>query len=62
MGKNNVPSDIEIAQKAKMQHINNIAEKLNIDEESLELYGKYKAKLSLDLIDEKKIANSKKYF
>jgi formate--tetrahydrofolate ligase len=58
MGKNNVPSDIEIAQKAKMQHINVIAKKLNIDEENLEHYGKYKAKLPLDLIDEKKIANS----
>ena len=51
-------SDIEIAQAAKMQHISEIAKKINIDEEDLELYGKYKAKLPLSLIDEKKIAKN----
>ena len=50
-----VLSDIEIAQAATMQHINTIAKKLSIDEEDLELYGKYKAKLPLRLIDEEKI-------
>ena len=50
-----VLSDIEIAQAATMQHINSIAKKLSIDEEELELYGKYKAKLPLHLIDEEKI-------
>ncbi len=48
-------SDIEIAQTVKMQHINNIASKLNIKEDDLELYGKYKAKLPLTLIDESKV-------
>ncbi len=48
-------TDIEIAQNTKMSHITKIAEKLNIDEEDLELYGKYKAKLPLKLIDDKKV-------
>ena len=43
------PSDIEIAQQAKIQHIKHIAAKLNIDEDELEYYGKYKAKLPLNL-------------
>lgn len=41
-----------------MRHINNIAAKLNIGEEQLEHYGKYKAKLPLSLIDESKLKNS----
>lgn len=52
-------SDIEIAQAAKMLHIKEIAAKLNIPEDKLEYYGKYKAKLPLDLIDENKIKNCK---
>lgn len=48
-------TDLEIAQEAKLNHINNIASKLNIDENQLELYGKYKAKLPLSLIDENKV-------
>ena len=43
-------SDIEIAQQAKMQKITDVAAKLGISEDDLELYGKYKAKLSYDLI------------
>lgn len=43
-------SDIEIAQQAKMQKITDVAEKLGISEDDIELYGKYKAKLSYDLI------------
>ena len=53
-----VPSDIEIAQNCEMRHINTIAEKLNLDSDHLELYGKYKAKLPLALIDESKIAKN----
>jgi formate--tetrahydrofolate ligase len=52
------PSDIQIAQSASIQHIKKIAKKLGIEEESLEYYGKYKAKLPLDIIDEDKIANA----
>lgn len=42
-------SDIQIAQEATMQPIVDIAAKLGVEEEDLELYGRYKAKLSLDL-------------
>ena len=51
-------TDLDIAQKVKMQHINEIAAKLNIDQDDLEQYGKYKAKLPLNLINEDKIAQS----
>lgn len=43
-------SDIEIAQKAHMLPITDVAAKLGIGEEDIELYGRYKAKLSMDLI------------
>ncbi len=46
-----MPSDIEIAQKAKMLRVTEIAAKLGIPEESLEPYGHYKAKVSLAYID-----------
>ena len=48
-------SDIEIAQQNIMDPIQSIAQKLKIDQEQLELYGKYKAKLPLSLIDEQKL-------
>jgi formate--tetrahydrofolate ligase len=48
-------SDIEIAQASTIEPIVNIAKKLNIQEDDLELYGKYKAKLPLKLIDEEKL-------
>lgn len=44
-------SDIEIAQKAKCLPIKEIAKSLSIEEDDLELYGKYKAKLPLALVD-----------
>lgn len=44
-------TDIQIAQEAKMVHIKEVAAKLNISEDELELYGKYKAKLSDELWD-----------
>ena len=46
------PSDIEIAQNATMSHIKDIAKKINISEDDLEFYGKYKAKLPLHLQQE----------
>lgn len=39
-------NDIEIARNTQLEKIENIAKKLEIDEEELELYGKYKAKIS----------------
>ncbi len=50
--------DLEIAQNAPIQHIRTIAAKLNIAEDDLEYYGKYKSKLPLSLIDEAKIQKS----
>ena len=44
-------SDIQIAQEAEMLPIKDVAEKLGIGEDDLELYGKYKAKLSDELIE-----------
>lgn len=41
-------SDIEIAQQTKMEPIVKIAEKLGIEEDNIELYGKYKAKITFD--------------
>jgi len=43
-------SDIQIAQQAKMLPITDVAKKLGISEENIEMYGRYKAKLSYDLI------------
>lgn len=43
-------TDLEIAQNAQMDKITDIAKKIGIDEDDLELYGKYKAKLSLDVL------------
>ncbi|ETN95510.1 Formate-tetrahydrofolate ligase [Zhouia amylolytica] len=51
-------SDIEIAHSNPMTHIKNIAHKLYLDDKDLEMYGNYKAKLPLELIDEDKIENS----
>lgn len=53
------PTDLEIAQSAKMLPIKEVAKKLNISEDDLELYGKYKAKLPLNLIDENQIKKNK---
>ncbi|MFT6500610.1 MAG: formate--tetrahydrofolate ligase [Crocinitomicaceae bacterium] len=53
-----VASDIEIAQACVMTHIEKIAAKIDISADDLELYGKYKAKLPLKLIDESKIKNN----
>lgn len=47
-------SDIQIAQEAKMEPIVRIAEKLNLGEDDIELYGKYKCKISLDVLNNNK--------
>ena len=47
-------SDIEISKNSKMLPIQEVAKKINIYEDDLELYGKYKAKLSAELIDKVK--------
>jgi len=52
-------TDIEIARKASMKHINEIATQLGISENELIHYGKYKAKLPLHLIDLEKVKKNK---
>ena len=52
-------SDIEIARETPLKPIKDIALGLGIAEESIEPYGRYIAKLPLELIDEEKIAKSK---
>lgn len=47
-------TDIEIARKASLKHIREVAEKLDIAEDDLDYYGKYKAKLSDELWDKVK--------
>ncbi|HUI87528.1 MAG TPA: formate--tetrahydrofolate ligase [Anaerolineales bacterium] len=46
-----VPSDIEIAQEAKLKPITQIAEELGIRSNELELFGPYKAKVKLEILD-----------
>ena len=53
-----VKSDIEIAQEVKMSQITAIASSLNISEDQLELYGRYKAKLPLNLLNESNVENN----
>lgn len=49
--ENKVPSDIEIAQQAKMKTVSEIAEQWGIEDDELELYGKYKAKINLSIFE-----------
>jgi formate--tetrahydrofolate ligase len=44
-------TDVQIAQEAKMEPIKDVASKLGLSEDDLELYGKYKAKIHLDVLD-----------
>ena len=44
-------TDIEIAQEAKLDHIVDVAGKIGIEADDLELYGKYKAKISDDYME-----------
>ena len=53
------PSDLEIAQNAPIKHIKDIADKIGISSDDLHYYGKNKAKLPLELIDEEKIKKAK---
>lgn len=47
-------TDIEIAQEAKMEPIVKIAEKIGLNEDDIDLYGKYKCKISLDVLKQNK--------
>ncbi len=48
-------NDIDIAKQIQLQHISTIAEKLRLNTDDIEMYGKYKAKLPHSIIDEEKI-------
>ena len=50
MSQRSIPSDIEIARRAPLRPIQEVAAKLGIPENAVELYGKQKAKISLDEI------------
>ena len=50
-------TDIEIARNTKLEKIEDIANKIGLDEEDLELYGKYKAKISNSVYE--KVKNNK---
>ena len=49
MGISAVPSDIEIAQRSKMRPIEDVAAELGLGRDDLDLYGKYKAKIPLEI-------------
>jgi len=52
-------TDIEIAKKVELKHIREIAKTLNLKEDDLEMYGKYKAKIPLKFIDLKETKKKK---
>jgi formate--tetrahydrofolate ligase len=52
-------TDIEIAQSIRLEHIHTIADKLGIPESRFEPYGRYKAKLPIDLIDQSVVGQKK---
>ncbi|NIN65737.1 MAG: formate--tetrahydrofolate ligase [Anaerolineae bacterium] len=56
-----VPSDLEIAQAAKLKPILEIAEMLGLTEDDLDLFGKYKAKIHLDVLERFKDRPNGKY-
>jgi formyltetrahydrofolate synthetase len=59
--KSPVPSDIEIAQAANMRPIREVAAEVGLTEDDLDLYGKYKAKVHLDVIERLKDRPNGKY-
>lgn len=61
MPKTPVPSDIDIAQAAELKPIIQIAERLGLSPDDLHLFGKYKAKVDLDVLDRFKDRSQGKY-
>ena len=51
-------NDLEIAKKVQLQHITNVASRLGLKPDDIEMYGKYKAKIPLSKIDKKKASQS----
>ena len=48
-------SDLEIAKQIKLEHISSVAKKLGLNGDTIEMYGKYKAKLPHSIINEQKV-------
>ena len=61
MAEKIVPSDLEIAQAAVMKPIIEIAKQIGLSEDDIELYGKYKAKIKLEVLDKLKNNPDGKY-
>ena len=61
MATTNVPSDIEIAQAAKLEDIEAIAEKMGLTRADIEFYGENMAKIKLEAIDRMKDRPNAKY-
>jgi formyltetrahydrofolate synthetase len=59
--KNPVPADIEIAQGARLKPITQVAEELGLLTEEVELYGSYKAKVKLEVLERLKDRPDGKY-
>jgi len=59
--KSPVPSDIEIAQAAKLRPIREVAADVGLTEDDLDYYGKYKAKVHLDVLERLKDRPNAKY-
>ena len=56
-----VPADIDIAQAATLKPIRQVAEEMGLEESELELYGDYKAKIKLEVLDRLADAPDGKY-
>ncbi|MBM4464644.1 MAG: formate--tetrahydrofolate ligase [Chloroflexi bacterium] len=59
--KSPVPSDIKIAQAARLRPIREVAAEIGLTEDDLDLYGKYKAKVHLDVLEKLKDRPDAKY-
>lgn len=59
--KTPVPADIDIAQEAVLKPIRQVAEEMGLEENELELYGDYKAKIKLEVLDRLADAPDGKY-
>ena len=56
MNTQEVPNDLEIAKQTQLRHIIQIAAKLGLEPDDIEMYGKFKAKLPLSIIDKERAA------
>ena len=55
-------TDIEIARSTKLEKIVDVAKKLGMEEDDIEQYGKYKAKITDGAYEKRKVQKNGKYF